>query len=459
MSLRLRIALLVIAVVTVVVAVVGEWTYSAAESELIEEVDLELLGRARTLVEPNRGALGFRAFDELPAPDEGQEGRLGPGVAFLEAVQRGTWARVIDPDGIVIRQVGRPFDAPIVVGSLPAEGDRAPTLGDGEIEGARARVVTMPIGELGYVQLARPLAEIDQSLDDLLGRIVLIGLLAVAAAGAVAWLLAGSTVEPIRRLTSASERVAATGDFDHPVDGAGGAEVGRLAASFNSMLAALGASRRQQHQLVMDASHELRTPLASLQTNVDVLRARPDLESEMRAAIVDDLHAEIGELGALVAELVDLATDVSEDEAAAPVELADLAAPIVERIGRRTGGSVALEVGRRAVVEGRPLALGRAIRNLVENAVKFTPAGSPVRVVVDGGTVTVHDRGPGIPEAEREQVFERFHRVESSRTLPGSGLGLAIVRQVAEAHGGTAGAHTSPEGGTAVGFTIPTVDD
>lgn len=458
MSLRLRIALLVIAVVTVVVAVVGERTYAAAESELVEEVDLELLGRARGL-DPGRGPAGLRALEDVLPPADGEdEARPGPGAGFVAAIQRGTWARVVDPAGSVIREFGRSFDAPIDLASFPTAG-QPPSLADGEIDGGRARVATVSIGELGYIQLARPLAEIDQSLDDLLGRILLIGLLAVTAAGAVAWLLAGSAVEPIRRLTSASERVAATGDFDHPVDGAGGAEVGRLAASFNSMLAALGASRRQQHQLVMDASHELRTPLASLQTNVDVLHSRPDLDTDMRAAIVADVHAEIGELSALVAELVDLATDVREDEAAAPVELAEVAAPIVERIDRRSAASVTLEVRERAVVEGRPLALGRAIRNLVENAVKFGPAGSPVRVVVDGGAVTVHDQGPGIPDAERELVFERFHRVESTRTLPGSGLGLAIVRQVAEAHGGTAGAGASPDGGAAVGFTIPTVDD
>lgn len=454
MTLRLRITLVVIAVVTVVVAVVGERTYSAAESELVEEVDLELLGRARgVLGGPGRGpGLGQRAFvDDGPA-------RTGDGEALLQALQRGTWARVLTSDGTVLRTFGGDFDASTDVSRFPADGE-SPVLGDGTIDGGRARVATVPIGELGFIQVARPLAEIDQSLNDLIGRIVLIGALAVGAAGAVAWLLAGSTVEPIRRLTIASERVAETGDLDHPVDGAGGAEVGRLAASFNAMLAALGASRHQQHQLVMDASHELRTPLASLQTNVDVLRSRPDLDPAMRSAIVDDVHAEIGELSALVAELVDLATDVSGDEALAPIELAALAEPIVERLDRRSSHVVSLEVGRRAVVEARPLAVARAIRNIVENAVKFAPAGSPIRVVVDGGSVTVHDAGPGIPEADRTAVFDRFHRVESTRTLPGSGLGLAIVRQVAEAHGGTVLAAASADGGAAVGFTIPTVDD
>lgn len=455
MTLRLRIVLLVIAVVTVVVVVVGERTYTAAESELVEEVDLELAGRARNLVGARGpgGAFGLGSIDEVDRP-----AARGPGAGLVDAIQRDLWARLVGVDGTVLRNFGEPFETSVDLDDFPVGRERL-AIGDAEISDARGRVVTVALGDLGFVQIARPLAEIDQSLDDLVNRIIFIGLLAVIAAGGVAWFLAGSTVEPIYRLTRASERVAQTGDFDHPVDGAGGAEVGRLAASFNAMLAALGASRRQQRQLVMDASHELRTPLASMQTNIDVLRSRPDLEPEMRAAIVDDVHAEIDELSTLVSELVDLATDVSEDEAVAPLELAVLAEPFVERAGRRGTHNVFLDVRRRALVEGRPMALGRAVRNLVENAMKFAPEGTSVRVEVDGGQVTVHDQGPGIPEADREVVFERFHRIEATRTLPGSGLGLAIVRQVAEAHGGSVAAAASPDGGAAVGFMVPTVDD
>ena len=284
-------------------------------------------------------------------------------------------------------------------------------------------------------------------------------MVAVLLAGLVAWLLAGGAVRPIRRLTAAAEAIAETGELDHPVEGAGDAEVGRLAASFNAMLPALSASRRQQHQLVYDASHELRTPLASLRTDVDVLRSRPDLDEATRMAIIEDVGAEVAELGALVAELVDLATDVERDEAVAPLELGSLARPIVERFDRRGTHRVGLEIGERAIVEGRPGALTRAIRNLVENAAKFAPEGTRIRVVVEGGSVTVHDAGPGIPPAERHAVFDRFHRLESTRTAPGSGLGLAIVRQVVEIHGGIVRAESSPDGGAAVGFTVPTVDD
>ena len=204
--------------------------------------------------------------------------------------------------------------------------------------------------------------------------------------------------------------------------------------------------------------HELRGTKARAAASRLASRHR-EIAEETRTAIIDDIHAEIAELGDLVAELVDLATDVRADEDPAPVELAELAAPIVERQARRTERTIELDVRRRAVIEARPQAVSRAIRNLVENATKFSPDGTSITVIVDGGAVTVLDAGPGIPEADRSRVFDRFHRVEATRTMPGSGLGLAIVRQVAEAHGGSVSATEAPGGGAAVGFVLPTVDD
>lgn len=457
MTLRGRVTSVVVVVVFAVVAIVGHRTHAAAEAELVEEVDLELLARARDVVDGVGrgfdGRAGVPADEEARVPD-----RPGTRLGFLRALERDVFARLLDANGSVLTEFGESFEVGTDPAILPQRG-APPSITEAVVAGGRGRVATVPIGPAGYLQIARPLGEIDQSLADLRGRIVVIGVVAVLLAGLVAWLLAGGAVRPIRRLTAAAEAIAETGELDHPVEGAGDAEVGRLAASFNAMLAALSASRRQQHQLVYDASHELRTPLASLRTDVDVLRSRPDLDEATRMAIIEDVGAEVAELGALVAELVDLATDVERDEAVAPLELGSLARPIVERFDRRGTHRVGLEIGERAIVEGRPGALTRAIRNLVENAAKFAPEGTRIRVVVEGGSVTVHDAGPGIPPAERHAVFDRFHRLESTRTAPGSGLGLAIVRQVVEIHGGIVRAESSPDGGAAVGFTVPTVDD
>ncbi len=444
MTLRTRIALLVAAVVTVVVAAVGISVHRSAETELVEEVDIELLGRARAV--PGLGGRGNRV---LSAIDDWGE--------FQRGVTLQTFARLLNGDGIVLLNLGGEFEAPTSADVLMAADD-GPDLVTGSIDGDRARVVTVRMEGGGYLQIARSLAEIDQSLADLRSRILLIGSLAVVGAGLAAWLLAARTASPIMRLTAAAEAVAETGDLDHPVDGAGGDEVGRLASSFNAMLGALSLSKRQQHQLVMDASHELRTPLTSLRTNVDLLQGGADISPDVQADILGDIDAELGELSDLVAELVDLAADVRTDEQLSLVTLPELAAPVIERARRRTGREITLTSTGAVPLEARPDAVSRAIRNLIDNAAKFSSDDSPIEIVIDGGSLTVNDAGPGIPEDERDLVWERFHRVEATRTLPGSGLGLAIVRQVVDAHGGAVTVADSPTGGAAVGFSIPTID-
>ena len=465
MTLRVRIVSVVSVVVAVVVIGVGVFVHRSTESSLMAEIDDDLVERAEALL-PDRvpgRPISDEDLDRLQqfeglARDFGPRflgGRTDP---FGRTVGFDALARVLDGSGEVRFVLDGEFDA-TVDDDLLARARVSPVLSDGTNADGDVRVVTTSLPNLGFVQFARSLAEVDAVLESLRARTTVIGLLAIVGAGVLAWFLAGRTVRPIVDLTEATEYVAETGDLDRGVaPSSSGDEVGRLSASFTSMLEALSTSRRQQHQLVMDASHELRTPLTSLRTNVDVLRRGHDLSAEDRDAVVADLDAELGELSELVVELVDLATDVRSDEELAPLTLGEIAEPVVDRARRRTDRSIEIDAGRRVVLEGRPEALARAIRNLVDNAAKFSPPGSPIRVEISGGRVTVHDRGPGVREADRERIFDRFHRGESSRSLPGSGLGLAIVREVVDAHGGEVFAGPSPDGGAAIGFTIPTVD-
>ncbi|MDG1412285.1 MAG: HAMP domain-containing sensor histidine kinase [Acidimicrobiales bacterium] len=445
MTLRAQIALLVASVVTVVVGVVGVSVHRSAEAELVEEVDLELLQRGSAVSGAGRGGRGFGAPDELSD--------------FQKEVSGRTFVRLLSQEGgHVLFRLGDEFEAPSSQIFLAAADEHA-TITFGMIGEDRARVVTIVSEGRGYVQIARSLAEIDQSLADLRNRILVIGSLSVVAAAVLASMLAARTAAPIMRLTVAAEAVANTGDLDQPVDGAGGDEVGRLASSFNAMLGALSWSKRQQHQLVMDASHELRTPLTSLRMNVDLLRGGSEISADVQTEIMGDIDAELGELSEMVAELVDLAADVRTDEELSLVTLSEIAEPVIERARRRTGRDILLTATKNTALEARPNALSRAIRNLIDNAAKFSPAGSPIEVVIDGGSFTVNDAGPGIPSNEWPLVWDRFHRVESSRALPGSGLGLAIVHQVVDAHGGSVRISDSPTGGAAVGFSVPTIDD
>jgi len=466
-TLRVRIVAVVAVVVAAVVLVVGVLVHRSTESSLVGEIDADLVERAEAL-RPDRvpgRPISDEDLERLQqfegaAPLLGERLRGGRTDPFGQTVGFDVLARVLDESGEIRLVLDAEFEA-ATDAELLARARMGPVLTDGTSAGGDVRVVTTSLPNLGFVQYARSLEEVDSVLASLRARTLVIGLSAIVGAGLVAWVLAGRTVRPIVELTDATEYVARTGDLERGVDTAAsstGDEVGRLSASFTSMLDALSASRRQQRQLVMDASHELRTPLTSLRTNVDVLRRGHVLSAVQRDEVVADLDAELGELSDLVSELVDLATDMRENEDVAPLTLVEIAEPVVERARRRTNRPIEIVTVSDVVLEGRPEAIGRGVRNLIDNAAKFSPAGTPIRVEIDGGRLTVHDQGPGVPEAERVRIFDRFHRVESSRTLPGSGLGLAIVRQVADAHGGSVFAADSPDGGAAIGFVVPTVD-
>jgi two-component system sensor histidine kinase MprB len=246
-------------------------------------------------------------------------------------------------------------------------------------------------------------------------------------------------IRPVERLTTVAERVAATGELAAPVSSKRRDEVGRLARAFSSMLTALNESRNQQQRLVEDASHELRTPLTSLRTNIDTLRRHEDLDPEMRARILEGLDTEMRALGALTDELVELTVGARADEPAEALDLEQLVERAAHLVGQRSGRTIDVDATPSTVV-ARPAALLRAVVNMLDNAVKFSPPATPIEVVTSDGRVEVRDHGPGIDADDLPFVFDRFYRAVGARSLPGSGLGLSIVRTVAEESGGTVAA-------------------
>src|SRR5207342_3558388 len=215
----------------------------------------------------------------------------------------------------------------------------------------------------------------------------------------------------------------------------------RLAASFNTMLAALEESSRAQRQLVADASHELRTPLTSLRTNIEVLAGERTLPPQDRERLLGDVVEQLGEMTTLIAELIELARAEQHPEGAEDVRLDLIAADAVQRARRDRPQIVFTTDIEESLVHGAPSTIERAVANLLDNAAKWSPDGGEVEV-------GVHDHGPGIAEEDLPYVFDRFYRASSARGLPGSGLGLAIVKQVAEAHGGQVVAERADGGGT-----------
>jgi two-component system sensor histidine kinase MprB len=266
---------------------------------------------------------------------------------------------------------------------------------------------------------------------------LLVALVPAGAIGAavVARLAAGQVLRPVGRLTETVERIRATGDLSAPIETPGRDEISRLGQAFAAMTAALDESAGAQRRLVADASHELRTPLTSLITNLELLAERPDDPSA--PALAAAALAEAGELRVLINDLVELARD-----GRAPFHIEDVRLDLVaERVaaravGRAPGLRYELDC-RPTLVRGDPDALERAISNLVDNALKWSPTGGCIRISAAGGAVEVSDDGPGISADDLPYIFDRFYRSAKARALPGSGLGLAIVRRIADIHDGT----------------------
>jgi two-component system sensor histidine kinase MprB len=232
-------------------------------------------------------------------------------------------------------------------------------------------------------------------------------------------------------------------------------EIGRLATSFNEMLGALETSVTAQRQLVADASHELRTPLTSIRTNIDLLASGAELRPEDRRQILTDVRDQLEELTTIVNDLVELARDGEQAVELREVRLDTVVGSSVEAFRRHAPDRAIVTDLEPSVVAGDPARIGRAVRNLLDNANKWSPADGELEVSVRGGAVTVRDHGPGFPEEDLPHVFDRFYRSTAARSTPGSGLGLAIVRQVASSHGGRAVAQNAVDGGAVVRLELP----
>jgi two-component system sensor histidine kinase MprB len=433
MGLRWKIALSLATVALIATSAVGFISYRTTSTRLLDEVD-------RSIVQASQQMLDQARDDRIRVPSRG----------LLEVY----WVRVLGsdgsvaatsfPDGVAIEPA-----AASVIGQ--ARGfDRATV----SVDGGEARVHTIGLPN-GAVQIGRSLDEVDSVLDDLRRRTLLLVIAVSMAAALVGWLIAGTVAAPMSRLTKAAEDVGASGRLDVEVPGTGTDEVGRLGAAFRYMLGALAVSRAEQQRLVQDAGHELRTPLTSLKTNLSVLRRHPEMTPEMRDGVLDDLDSEVTELTDLVNELIAVASGELEAQPNERIHLGDLAREVADRVGRRRSRDVIVSVGTIAAVDAPRSALDRAVTNLVDNACKFDQTGGSVDVVVDGGTLTVLDRGPGITPGEEERIFDRFHRSDGARSMPGSGLGLSIVRDVITRAGGTVRARRRDGGGAAIGFTLP----
>ncbi len=328
--------------------------------------------------------------------------------------------------------------------------------------GEPVRIVAVPFGANGgrahyALVLGRPLGPTLNIVSSMGWSLLVFGGLGAAVAAGVGYAIAKSGIQPVRQLSDAVARITATNKLT-PIELTGDDEVADLGRSFNRMLTALESSRERQRRLIADAGHELRTPLTSMRTNVELLVA--DERSNMlppgaRGDILRDVAAQLGEFTQLVGDLMQLAREDRVEAAPEAIDLRDVIESALERVKRRGPGLVwDVELGPLYLV-GESDALERAVTNLLDNAVKFSPPGGTIHVHLDGDRLRIADQGPGITDEDLPHVFERFYRSEQARTAPGSGLGLSIVAQTIQAHGGWVKAGRSSEGGAEFTVRLP----
>ncbi len=442
MTLRTRFAMVTGVIVLVVVALVGFGAYAAAANQLYSQVDDSLDTRVNQIADAlqrnNRPMVpGFRQRN--PITDE------------LLQTEFDAVTQIIDPTSGIVATAGK-VDLP-----EHERDDAMASSGDGfhretvSLEGGNYRILTVAMPNGVLIKVGKNVNDIDDAIGGMRAWFIGIAVAGFGLAAIAGWMFASKVSKPIELLASSADDIARTQDLDHNVEVTGANEVTKLASSFNTMLAALRRSVTRQRQLVQDASHELRTPLTSLRANTELLQ-RPSLSDSERTAILADMRAEIDELTELSSELSALATDQKAAEQPTTVDLREIADEIATRARRRTTGDITVSSIGATHVTARMHQLERAISNLVDNAIKFSPDGSDVAIIISDGRIVVQDNGPGISAADKPHVFDRFYRATATRSLPGSGLGLAIVAQFAEDHGIATIVEDAPNGGAVVGL-------
>lgn len=299
------------------------------------------------------------------------------------------------------------------------------------------------------------------------------GAAAIVVAILLSWQTSRQITSPLRRLTAAAGKIAG-GDLSQRVDTKGGSEIETLARAFNHMSDSLARNEEVRRRLVADIVHELRTPLAILQANIEAMQ---DSVVESTPERLKTLHEETKLLTRLVTDLRDLSLAEAGQLPLdlGPVDLVAIVRRTVEAV-RPLAESRSIRIAEElpegdALVRADAGRLEQMLRNLLDNALRYSGAGGEVTVAVQaqpaagGGSLTrsvaVRDKGPGISENDLRHVFDRFYRVDPSRSRDtgGSGIGLSLVKQLAEAQGGRVWARSEPGKGSEFGFALAAISE
>lgn len=462
LPIRSRLALLVAAAVAFAVAAVSVTCWFIVQGKLYDQVDNDLM----------RGMRGPSPTDQVNAALAGCTDTPQNAEPF-----RNTYSQVVKEDGTICvfqNSTGKIKVSQDDRNEIKSERtDRLYFRNGTDSDGNAVRVMTKPMGathntvtgetgpKVGLV-VAVPLKGTQNTLNDLALVLLLVSGIGVVGAGAAGLAVARAGLRPVDKLTEAVEHVARTEDLSIriPVDEDSEDEVARLSRSFNSMTSSLASSRELQQQLIADAGHELRTPLTSLRTNIELLTrseetGRP-LPPADRKALLASVKAQMTELASLIGDLQELSrSEGQRGERVQVVSLEDTVEAALNR-ARLRGPELTITASLEPwYTRAEPAALERAVVNVLDNAVKFSPEGGTIDVRLTDGVLTVRDHGPGIPADELPYVFDRFWRSPSARALPGSGLGLSIVARTVQQAGGQVTLAPAEGGGTVATLRLP----
>lgn len=456
-TLRARFALWVAGLLLVALLAFGVLVYVSLSSSLKAGVDDSLqlsAAQANAAVNIEDGELAVA--DGIPET---------PALSGLQ--ERGFTIRVLNTAGQMLQAVGPYHALPVVAADIDRAMQHqsffttvaAPTSAD------IIRFYTTPIVEndhlIGVVQVARTLEDVQDTLQRLLAALLISIPVLVCGAAAGGYLLAARALTPIDTITRTARRISAEDLHARLSLPATNDEVGRLAATFDTMLERLDASFQRERQFTADASHELRTPLAAMQAILGVIREQRRTPEDYEHAL-DDLAEETNRLRALADDLLHLAhgeaylTVAREtmDLTTLLQDVTDSLAPLAEAKGL----SIRCETLHPLIVDGDRDGLIRLFVNLLDNAIKYTECGGiTVRALIgtDSADVIIADTGIGIAADQLPHVFDRFYRVETARTTHGAGLGLAIAQDIAHAHGSTIAVQSRVGAGTTFTVRLP----
>ncbi|TPQ16339.1 sensor histidine kinase [Streptomyces sporangiiformans] len=465
LPIRSRLALLVAAAVAFAVAAVSLACWFIVQGKLYDELDDDL--RAKT-GKPQQLATVQSLLDSCPETPAGTDG-FRPRDYYVQLIKSdGTPCVYSDSAGTV-----KVADSDTEVIENASSG-RVQFRDGADVDGKPVRVLTVPlvidvgpgaqtVSEDTALLIAFPLQSTESTLNELALLLLAVSGIGVVGAGVAGLWVARAGLRPVDRLTDAVEHVARTEDLTIriPVEDDSEDEIARLSRSFNSMTAALASSHELQQQLIADAGHELRTPLTSLRTNIELLARSEEtgraIPPEDRKALLASVKAQMTELAALIGDLQELSrSDTGQQgDRVQVVDLQDTVESALRR-ARLRGPELTITADLKPwFVRAEATALERAIVNVLDNAVKFSPEGDAIDVTLNAGVLTVRDHGPGIPTEELPHVFDRFWRSPSARALPGSGLGLSIVARTVQQAGGEVSLTPAEGGGTVATIKLP----